>query len=148
MCVIIWHFAGATLDVIDGIYCRNQMPSFCKRREYQFNCPQLKLSRFTVRKALKVESEPIYPRQNQPTPKRGTFQKQLLDWLELDAKRPKRQRKTAQRLFECRQVEGYQGSYGPVQRFVLRWKQQAGQSPSATKGFIPLSFPPGESCQF
>ena len=79
----------------------------------------LKLSRPTVRKALKVEDEPIYQRQNQPTPKLGAFQKQLLDWLELDAKRPKRQRRTAQRLFECLQVEGYQGSYGPVQRFVL-----------------------------
>ena len=43
----------------------------------------LKLSRPTVRKALKVEDEPIYQRQNQPTPKLGGFQKQLLDWLEL-----------------------------------------------------------------
>jgi len=72
----------------------------------------------------------------------------LLDWLELDAKRPKRQRRTAQRLFECLQVEGYQGSYGPVQRFVLGWKQQAGQRPSITQAFVPLSFPPGETCQF
>ena len=61
----------------------------------------LKLSRPTVRKALKVEDEPIYQRQNQPTPKLGEFQKQLLDWLELDAKRPKRQRRTAQRLFNA-----------------------------------------------
>jgi len=108
----------------------------------------LKLSRPTVRKALKAEDEPIYQRQNQPTPKLGAFQKQLLDWLELDAKRPKRQRRTAQRLFECPQVEGYQGSYGPVQRFVLSWKQQAGQRPSTTQAFVPLSFPPGETCQF
>ena len=86
----------------------------------------LKLSRPTVRNALKAEDEPIDQRQNQPTPKLGAFQKQLLDWLELDAKRPKRQRRTAQRLFECLQIEGYQGSYGPVQRFVLSWRQQAG----------------------
>jgi hypothetical protein len=51
---------------------------------------------------------------NQPTPKQSEFQKELLDWLEVDAKRPKRQRITAQRLFECLQAEGYQGSYGPV----------------------------------
>ena len=73
----------------------------------------LKLSRPTVRKALKTEAEPIYQRQHQPTPKLGEFQAQLIDWLELDAKLPKRQRRTAQRLFECLQVEGYQGSYGP-----------------------------------
>jgi len=52
----------------------------------------------------------------------GEFQAQLPDWLVLDAKLPKRQCRTAQRLFECLQVVGYQGSYGPVQRFVLNWK--------------------------
>jgi hypothetical protein len=108
----------------------------------------LKLSRPTVRKALKIVDEPTYQRQNQPTPKLGEFQKQLLDWLELDAKRPKRQRRTAQRLFECPQVEGCQGSYGPVQRFVLTWKQQAGSRPSTTQAFVPLTFPAGETCQF
>jgi len=44
----------------------------------------LKLSRPTVRKALKVVDEPIYQRQNQPTPKLGEFQKQLLDWMQND----------------------------------------------------------------
>ena len=76
---------------------------------------RLNLSRQTVRKALKSEAEPIYQRKTQPTPKLGDFKAQLSDWLERDAKLPKRQRRTAQRLFECLQVEGYQGSYGPVQ---------------------------------
>jgi transposase len=48
-------------------------------------------------------------------------------------------------LFECLQIEGYQGSYGPVQRFVQDWKQQA---PSASQAFVPLAFPAGETCQF
>jgi transposase len=108
----------------------------------------LKLSRPTVRKALKTEAEPNYQRQHQPTPKLGEFQAQLIAWLELDAKLPKRQRRTAQRLFECLQVEGYQGSYGPVQRFVLSWKQQAGHRPAMTQVFVPLAFPAGETCQF
>jgi transposase len=108
----------------------------------------LKLSRPTVRKALKTEAEPTYQRQHQPTPKLGEFQAQLIDWLERDAKLPKRQRRTAQRLFECLQVEGYQGSYGPVQRFVLSWKQQAGHRPAMTQVFVPLAFPAGETCQF
>lgn len=39
----------------------------------------LEPSRPAVRKALKVEGEPIYQRQNQPTPKPGAFQKHWLD---------------------------------------------------------------------
>jgi transposase len=108
----------------------------------------LSLSRQTVRKALRSDTEPIYQRKIQPTPKLGAFKAQLAEWLERDAKLPKRQRRTAQRLFECLQVEGYQGSYGPVQRFVLDWKQQAPHRPSTTQAFVPLTFPAGETCQF
>jgi len=70
----------------------------------------LKLSRPTVRKTLKAEAEPVYQRQHQPTPKLGEFKDQLSEWMERDAKLPKRQRRTAQRLYECLQSEGYQGS--------------------------------------
>jgi len=108
----------------------------------------LKLSRPTVRKALKAETDPLYQRQHQPVPKLGDFQTQLTDWMELDAELPKRQRRTAQRLFECLQVEGYQGSYGPVQRFALNWKQQAGIRASTMQAFVPLAFPAGDTCQF
>lgn len=108
----------------------------------------LNLSRPTVRKALQVETEPVYQRQVQPTPKLGGFKAQLTDWLVFDSKLPKRRRRTAQRLFECLQVEGYQGSYGPVQRFVLDWKRESGKQPVAKQAFVPLIFPAGETCQF
>jgi transposase len=108
----------------------------------------LKLSRPTVRKALKTETEPIYQRKIQPIPKLGSFKEQLSEWLELDARLPKRRRRTAQRLFECLQVEGYEGSYGPVQRFVKNWKRQSSHRPSTTQAFVPLAFPAGETCQF
>jgi DNA-binding transcriptional ArsR family regulator len=71
---------------------------------------RLKLSRPTIRKALKAETEPVYQCQHQPIPKLGEFQAQLAHWLEMDAKLPKRQRQTAQRLFEWLQIEDYQGS--------------------------------------
>lgn len=106
------------------------------------------LSRQTVRKALKSEGQPVYQRNIQPTPKLGVFKPQLMDWLELDAKLPKRQRRTAQRLHECLQVEGYRGSHGPVQRFVRDWKQQSSHRPSIIQAFVPLVFPAGETCQF
>jgi transposase len=108
----------------------------------------LNLSRPTVRKALKAEAEPVYQRQVQPFPKLGDFKEQLTNWLVFDSQLPKRRRRTAQRLFECLQVEGYQGSYVPVQRFVQDWKLSAGKSPVATQAFVPLAFPVGETCQF
>jgi len=108
----------------------------------------LNLSRPTVRKALKAETEPGYQRQVQPTPKLGEFKELLTVWLTTDAKLPRKRRRTAQRLFECLQVEGYRGSYGPVQRFVLDWKQASGKQPAITLAFVPLSFPAGETCQF
>jgi transposase len=108
----------------------------------------LNLSRPTVRKALKAETEPVYQRQVQPTPKLGDFKEQLTDWLVFDSKLPKRRRRTAQRLFEGLQAEGYQGSYGPVQRFVHDWKLASGKQPVSKQAFVPLAFPAGETCQF
>jgi transposase len=108
----------------------------------------LKLSRPTVRKALKAQEEPAYQRQHQPTPKLGGFLAQLEQWLDIEAGFPKRRRRTAQRLFEGLQAEGYRGSYGPVQRFVKGWKARRAGSPVVTQAFVPLSFPPGETCQF
>jgi DNA-binding transcriptional ArsR family regulator len=64
-----------------------------------------KLSRPTIRKHLKTIAEPVYQRQNQPHPKLGPFHEQLEDWLEQEAHLPRKQRRTAQRLYECLQVD-------------------------------------------
>jgi len=81
-----------------------------------------KLSRPTIRKHLKMVEEPVYPvRKDQPHPKLGDYLKQLDDWLAKDAGLPRKQRRTAQRLFECLQVEGYIGGYTAVQRRVKDW---------------------------
>jgi DNA-binding IclR family transcriptional regulator len=60
----------------------------------------LQLSRPTVRKALKALAEPGYKRQRQPAPKLGEFTAQLAQWLDVESRLPKRQRRTARRLFE------------------------------------------------
>jgi len=146
---IIRFFVGVFWGVNNGSYSRNQATRhFISGESISEIAKSLKLSRPTVRKALKAETEPVYQRQVQPTPKLGDFKGQLTDWLELDSKLPKRRRRTAQRLFECLQVEGYQGSYGPVQRFVLDWKRESGKQPVATQAFVPLVFPAGETGQF
>ena len=92
-------------------------------------------------------AEPIYHRDNQPTPMLGAFQTTLETWLATERLLPKAQRRTARRLFEGLQVEGYRGAYDSVQRFVQRWKT-AKTGPSMTQAYVPLSFAPGEVCQF
>lgn len=108
----------------------------------------LNLSRPTVRKHLNTDSEPVYERQVQPEPKLGKFKARLTAWLEVDAKLPKNQRRTAQRLFEGLVNEGYQGAYDSIQRFVKQWKIDHKRLPSVKQAFIPLAFQPGEVCQF
>lgn len=104
------------------------------------------LSRNTVRKYLRQSSSepPTYRRQQPAKPKLGEFEQTLLQWLDLDAKRPKRQRRCARQLFEDLQRQGYQGAYDSVQRFVRDHKKQ----PARTAAFVPLRFAPGEAYQF
>lgn len=106
----------------------------------------LNLSRNTVKKYLKAETEPTYQRRAQPCPKLGKHQAKLTLWLEQDATRPKGQRRSAQRLFEDLQREDYTGAYDSVQRFVKRWKAERPSGP--TDAFVPLVFAPGDACQF
>ena len=65
----------------------------------------------------------------------------LEDWLKTDSQRPRRERRTARRLYEGLQREGYAGAYDSVQRFVRHWKAE--KRPSLTQAFVPLSFLPG-----
>ena len=108
----------------------------------------LKISRPTVRKHLATESEPVYKRDFQPEPKLGSFKPVLINWLEVDYQLPKNQRRTAQRLFEGLVDEGYTGAYDSIQRYVKQWKVDNRKSASTKQAFVPLSFQPGEVCQF
>ena len=71
----------------------------------------LQLSRPTVRKAIKASAEPVYHRKSQPARMLGGFKAQLEQWLDVESRLPRRQRRTAQRLFEGLLAEGYRGSY-------------------------------------
>ncbi|WP_419585356.1 IS21 family transposase, partial [Thiolapillus sp.] len=103
------------------------------------------LSRNTVRKYLNQSDPQRYQRRQQPKPQLGAYEDQLKTWLEQDSQRPKKQRRTARRLFEDLQGAGYTGAYDSVQRFVKRWKQAR---PALTKAFVPLVFPAGDAAQF
>lgn len=104
------------------------------------------LSRTTVRKYLKDDQSPSYhlskPRAR---PRLGDYEATLARWLEHDQARPKREQRTAMRLFEDLQNEGYAGAYDSVVRFVRVHRQDMNKT---TEAFIPLSFDPGDSYQF
>ena len=65
---------------------------------------RLNLSRQTIRKALKREEPSVYQRNVQPTSKLGAFKPQLVDWLELDTKLPKRQRRIKKLSVNCSEI--------------------------------------------
>ena len=107
----------------------------------------LKLCRQTVRRHCRTDAKPSYQRRQQPTPMLGAVQQTLETWLRTERALPKAQRRTARRLFEGLQAEGYRGAYDSVQRFVRRWKADTPGS-ALTHAFVPLAFAPGEVCQF
>lgn len=105
------------------------------------------LSRNTVKKYLKTTEAPQYQRQ-QHHPRLGPFIDTLNAWLEHDSQLPKAQRRTARRLFECLQAEGYVGAYDSIQRHVKAWKTAKHTTIKPKQAFVPLLFTPGEVCQF
>ena len=121
---------------------------FVSGESISFIARSLNLSRPTVRKHLKTELEPVYQRTSQPIPKLGLFKPLLTQWLETDAKLPRKQRRTGQRLFEGLQEEGYKGAVDSVWRFVRQWKEEQGRNPTGKQAFVPLQFDPGDVCQF
>jgi len=107
----------------------------------------LNLSRNTVRKVIRSQETAFtYRRDKQPMPKLGAYVESLTERLESDKTLPKRQRRTAQKLFQELQLEGYEGGYDSVRRYVKHWRHS--ESKATGQVFIPMSFDPGEAFQF
>ena len=106
------------------------------------------LSRNTVKKWLKSPegAEPKYRRRPQER-KLAPHQDWLSKALETDAHRPKRDRRTAQKLWQDLRTQGFTGSYSRVTEFVRRWREHDGQSANKA-AYIPLKFALGEAFQF
>lgn len=132
------------MDVIAEIRRRH----FVSKESVSSLARSLKLSRTTVRKHLKTEVEPVYRRQTHYAPKLGEFKVLLTKWLETEALLPKKQRRTAKRLYDGLVALGYMGAYDSVQRFVKQWKVVHKDTPLPAQAFVPLAFKPGEVCQF
>ena len=108
---------------------------------------ELGIARDTVRKVLRSGATAFtYKRTVQPQPKLGAWVSVLTEILEGEAKLPKRERRSTQRLFEELRGRGYDGAHDSVHRFVKAWRE--GRSREAVQAFIPLRFDPGEAYQF
>ena len=72
----------------------------------------LSVSRATVRKVVRShQTEFKYERGVQPSPKLGAWVEALTEILEQEAKLPKRERRSTQRLFEELRGRGYDGAH-------------------------------------
>ena len=107
----------------------------------------LSVSRSTVRKVIRGEmTEFKYRRGTQPAPKLGEWTETLGEILEREAKLPRRERRSTQRLFEELRGRGYDGAHDSVHRFAKIWRDDRARVPA--QAFIPMSFAPGDAYQF
>jgi transposase len=108
---------------------------------------ELGVARDTVRKVLRSNATSFtYRRSVQPLPKLGPWVAVLTELLEAEAKLPRRERRSMQRLFEELRARGYDGAHDSVHRFAKAWRAERARLP--TQAFIPLRFDPGEAYQF
>jgi transposase len=106
------------------------------------------LSRNTIKAWLRgpVRSAMTYHRP--PGPKKiGPFEDVLRQALETDARRPRRERRTALQLFAQLRAQGFSGSYARVTEFVRAWRVARG-AVTARSAYVPLRFAWGEAFQF
>ena len=105
-------------------------------------------ARNTVKAWLKAPegAVPTYRRQLARDTKIAAYVAQLTKALETDAHRPKRDRRTALKLFGEIRAAGFDGSYSRVTAFVRQWKADGGRA--KVDAFVPLRFELGEAFQF
>ena len=110
-------------------------------------CRRTGLARNTVKRWLKAEegAEPRYRRKELAT-LLTPYEDRLRQWLEADARRAKRDRRTALTLFGQLQPLGFTGSYTRVSEYVRRWR--ADGASGVKSAFVPLKFALGEAFQF
>ncbi len=110
-------------------------------------CRELNLSKKVVRKVVRSgATEFSYKRTVQPRPKLGTWLGELDQLLAANAARGSRDRLSLMQLCEDLRGLGYEGGHDAVRRHASAWKQAQGSGTAAA--FVPLSFAPGEACQF
>ncbi len=106
------------------------------------------LSRNTVRKYLRLgkAAEPKYRRRAVPI-KLTPFVEAVKLALLADARRPRKERRTAKALHEQIRSAGYDGGYSRLTDFIRDWRAQQ-DGAGVGKAYVPLAFELGEAFQF
>src|SRR3984885_1412825 len=120
---------------------------FSRKMTIKAICRDLRVSRKVVRKVIRSQATEFhYQRDVQPQPKIGPWRERLDSLLLENDGKPARERLTLIRVFEELHALGYEGGYDAVRRYARAWsKERASETASA---YVPLSFAPGEACQF
>lgn len=106
-------------------------------------------SRNTVRKYLRSEAvEPVFRTPDRPS-KLNPCAERLAAWLRTDARRPRKQKRTARQFHAELAGLRHDGSYRRVAAFVRAWRDdwQRQQQTSRRGVSVPLAFGPGEAFQ-
>ena len=107
------------------------------------------LARNTVRKYLRserVEEPRRSPREEAPS-KLAPFVETIEQALLVDARRPRKERRTAIALLAQIREAGYGGGYSRLTDFIRDWHVRQGNAVNG-KAFVPLAFDHGEAFQF
>lgn len=106
------------------------------------------ISRNTLKAWLK---EPVRAEMRYQRPSGGCLLDPYVDWLrqaiKADALRPRKERRTALRLYAQLQEQGFNGSYSRVTAFLRRQRSEV-DAVTAGSAFVPLTFVAGEAFQF
>ena len=107
------------------------------------------LARNTVRKYLRTDKveEPRRRRREEPPSKLAPFVEAVELALMVDARRPKKDRRTAKALLQQIGEAGYDGCYSRLTDFIRLWRAEQGGVANG-KAFVPLTFELGEAFQF
>ena len=107
------------------------------------------LARNTVRKYLRVDGIEEHRRYRRPTvpSKLAPFVEAVKQALAVDARRPKKERRTAKALLKQISEACYDGGYSRLTDFIRDWRVQQG-GVAQGKAFVPLAFELGEAFQF
>ncbi len=105
-----------------------------------------RIHRRTVRQAIDNAIPPARKPMEREPPVLTNALRAIVDrWLTEDRKAPRKQRHTAQRVFDrLRHEEGYSGAVSTVRQYVSRRKRELGLSGEA---YVPLTHEPGQEAE-
>src|SRR4051794_15746322 len=138
--------AGFGMLIVERI-AKIRRAYLARKKPIKAICREFGVSRKVVRKVVRSQaSEFRDKRGHQPLRRIDPWRKQLDDLRLGHGGKPRRERLTLIRIFAELRGLGYQGSDDAVRRDARKWRAAPGAA--TAQAYVPLSFAPGEACQF